>query len=148
MLHVCNLCSVYQTHGWNPSLSFLTSFLPTSLLPLLTFFLPTSISSLLSHLLQEPESLASSVVDGIQQLLMNLRLSDVMISRPVPPGETGGRGETNNIGVSKILVGDVCTWYGKFCMLQNFSKIKYVKYVMFSLWNAYYMLLHNTTQHM
>ena len=64
---------------------------------------------------------------------MNLRLSDVVISRPVPPGETGGRAETNNIGVSKILVGDVCTWYEKFCMLQNFSKIEDVKYVMFSL---------------
>ena len=60
---------------------------------------------LLPHLLQEPESLASSVADGVQQLLMNLRLSDMMISRPVPPSETGGRAETNNIGVSKILVG-------------------------------------------
>ena len=50
---------------------------------------------------------------------MNLRLSDVMISRPVPPGETGGRAETNNIGVSKILVGNIYALYGKFCMLQK-----------------------------
>ena len=57
---------------------------------------------LLPHPLQEPESLASSVADGVQQLLMNLRLSDVMVSRPVPPSETGGQVETNNIGVSKV----------------------------------------------
>ena len=68
----------------------------------LSFLNPFSSSTKRLCGLQEPESLASSVVDGVQQLLMNLRLSDVMISRPVPPSETGGQVETNNIGVSKV----------------------------------------------